>query len=782
MADRKWNNQGGSNFDAFSGKYKKPKEQQNIPKFSDLDESNSTSFNYKIPPKPKPKLGNFGDEIWTYSPVDDSPTPYVPFIDLNPKDPRIPRIRDRTPIPSIPHTDPVTSSTDLFPFTVFDEYEIVVKFGLLVLRISSGQAYAARQGLNDPRYDFSLVIKSSNAISFGGNSASTINLISVSNSAQNPIYSLYNWLITKLNIATNNDATGSDPVLSSIDIVENVAQLPSTQFISNRFTCGLFYAEGIQPNQICLNAINKIFKFEPSVNTNPTWTVTYPGEILPLCLDINRLQVVSIKLIPSALNQVVRGSGFVFVIRIARDATIVQLAESLEVDIKITSPELLFSTQQLDPSLYAVTGINIVAIGQISVTIPSLAEYADITIRPLADPTKLNPVPLIIEIIGSNVPDPTPDYDINALFQQVNMIVNPDLVKPIVTLSTDRTSTYPQNIADGVFNVTVTSDRVSLTDLSVYIQFDGTAIYSDFTVNLNPVSSNQIIAVIPAGQTTYHMAIKPNLTPVFTANRTIIPTIQASSNYIIGAPQLIVLTVTPLPSQLLVLKVRPLIPNNTQYQPQYFSLYGSNTGRTTIEVTNSDSNPTPVGLTSLFEPQLFGNSYGVSDDGYVYPDKLLYAQVALSESAAIASNNSLRYLYFFFASWHSLFDNDPVISFPDTSYSTMSAQLLNDFLPPPTGFFDNYGHVLGEFDHPYQTNAATTLGWVEIKWINKYTRARYFGIPGYESILISACVQLDTQSNTVTFISPFTTDGLYLTTSSPNPNVLVGHRDVVVNT
>jgi hypothetical protein len=451
MANRKWNNQGGSNFDSFSGKYKKPKEQPNIPSFEDLKESNSTSFNYKIPPKPKPQLGNFGDEIWTYTPIDDSPAPYAPFIDLTPKDPRIPKIREKTPIPSVPKTDPATSSTDLFPFVVIPEYEIVVKFGLLVLRILSGQAYAARQGLNDPKYDFAIVIKSSNPISLGSNAASTINLISVSNSAQNPIYSLYNWLKTKIAIATNNDATGADPILSGIDIVDNIAQLPSTQFISNGFVCDLFYADGIKPDQICLNAVNKVFKFEPSVTSNPTWAVTYPGGILPLCLDLGaQLQDIFILLISPISGTIVRGSGQIFIIRVARDATVAQLASPLEVDIKITSPELLFLTQQLDPALYTTTNINDVAIQQISATIPSFEYWIDITIEPLSDQTKLVPVPLKIEVIASNIPDPTSDYSINSMYSEVNLVVNNQPPLPILPIVSVRfTPGSPTSIKEG---------------------------------------------------------------------------------------------------------------------------------------------------------------------------------------------------------------------------------------------------------------------------------------------------------------------------------------------
>lgn len=451
---RKWNNQGGSNFDAFSGKYKKPKDYQNIPKFEDLRESNTTSFNYKIPPKPTPQLGMFGDEIWTYTPLDDTQqiSPIKPFEDLTPKDPTIPDIPDNIPEPSIPKVDPVNESTDLFPFNVTNEYELVVKYGLLVLRISSGQAYAARQMINDAKYDFSLVIKSSNPISFAGNAASTVNLISVSNSAQNPIYSLYNWLNTKINIATNNDATGVDPVLSGIDIVENVAQLPSTQFISNDLICDLFYAAGIQPDQICLNATNKVFKFEPSKKDDPEWTVTYPGEILPLCLDIVNLQIVSIKLIPDTLTAIERGSGDIFVIRVARDATIAQLAGSLEVDIKITSDDLLPFSQQLDPALYTTTNID--GTIQISTTIPSLDEFIDVTIEPLAAPDKVDPEPLKVEIISSWVPDSTPDYSIDELFAEVNMIVNPGVSCDIEFLNWRISNfpvdnAYPNNFADG---------------------------------------------------------------------------------------------------------------------------------------------------------------------------------------------------------------------------------------------------------------------------------------------------------------------------------------------
>lgn len=543
MGDRKWNNQGGSNFDGFEGKYKKPKEQPNVPQFDKLKESDSTSFIYKIPPKPKPQLGNFGNEIWSYTPVDESPAPYKPFVDLAPKDPHIPKIKEKTPIPSIPSTDPVTSSTDLFPFDVTNEYEIVVKFGLLVLRISSGQAYVARQMINDPKYDFALVIKSSNPISLGGNAASTINLISVSNSAQNPIYSLYNWLKTKLAIATNNDATGSDSVLSGIELTENVAQLPSTQFVSNGFICGLFYADGIQPDQICLNAINKVFKFEPTTQSNPTWTVTYPGEILPLCLDIIKLPKVSIQLIPSTLSSISRGSGDKFTLRFSRDTTVADLVNSLNIAFKFNSTELVLFQAILDPDLYDVVGITNITLSTLSVTIPPLETYYDITIKPLANSTITDDVPLQAEIIAGNTPNSASTYVI--VVNIANMIVKSQIIKPIVTLSVDQVTTFPQNTPAGIFNVVLTVDQVLTTALSVNIQFDGTAIYSDFTVNANPVSSNQLTAIIPAGQTTYQIAIKPNLLPEYCQDRTIIPRILGTTIYNVDVQQL-TLTVTPI--------------------------------------------------------------------------------------------------------------------------------------------------------------------------------------------------------------------------------------------
>jgi hypothetical protein len=558
---RKWNNQGGSNFDAFSGKYKKPKDYQNIPKFEDLIESNTTSFNYKIPPKPTPQLGMFGDEIWTYTPIDDTPiddtrqiSPIKPFKDLTPKDPTIPKIPEKIPNPSIPKVDPVSKSTDLLPYNVTNEYEVVVKFGSLVLRISSGQAYAARQMINNARYDFSLVIKSSEAILFTGLPASvpasTLTLISIADSAKNPIYSLYSWILNNISIATNNDATGADPVLSKLVIVEYGARLPSTQFVFNGKTYGLFYAKGIQPDQICLNATNKVFTFEPSKKDDPKWIVTYPGEILPLCLDL-KLQIVSIKLFPDTLTAIRRGSGDSFVIRIARDATIDQLASSLEVAIQITSAELLPSSQELDPALYATTNIDGPIDGNIQIwtTIPAQEEFIDVLIEPLNAPDKVDPEPLKVEITGSWEPGAKPDYSINPLFSEVVMTVNPN--KPIVTLSTDRTSVFPQDGDDGKFFVILSLDQAFSSPLSVTVEFDGTALYADYTVNDSP-SSFVLIAVIPAGQIQYNIEIKPNLTPVFLTDRTIIPTIKSSDDYILGDPYSLDLTI----SSTLVLKPR----------------------------------------------------------------------------------------------------------------------------------------------------------------------------------------------------------------------------------
>jgi hypothetical protein len=377
MTGRAWNNQGGSNRDGFNFKPYKPKRKQNVPPFDELKESQITSFKIVKPKRPNPDYGEFGDAVWVFEFYED---------DLDLKEPQItvPGIYEpRISTPAIPKADPEVSAENIFPYAIEDEYELIVKYpNDIVLTISSGQAYAARNQINDPKFDLAIVIKSSVSISIEG-VPGTVGVVVLANSPQNPSYSLYNWLITKLAIATDYSAQNPDPVLSGLQFRDNTIQLPTTQFTSGANTYSLFYADGLQPKQICLNAINKLLYFQPSdipdaIDDYRMWWVTYAGEVLPLCLNIDGepiLPIISIAFAPTSLQTIQAGSGNSFVIRIS--------INTIQASIFVVKA-LLAGTA--DPAFYSTSGISTDGLGARFVSISIGAGFVDVSIQPLANP------------------------------------------------------------------------------------------------------------------------------------------------------------------------------------------------------------------------------------------------------------------------------------------------------------------------------------------------------------------------------------------------------------
>lgn len=296
---KKWNNQGGS------GRGDKPKQDKkplpNIPAFDKLPESNEVSFRIVKPRKSQPDYGQFGDEFYTnwqlldesefeqkgYGDFDNGELPELTDGELEFDLDRNPR---NIPLPII-NTEfaSETKSKDLLPKESYKEYEIIVKFKKLILTILSGQAYAARNELNNPLLDFAIVIVSSEAIAIAPNPSGTLNIIQRLGSAQDPMFAVYNWVLEKLELTTDNTGKVSpDPTLLKI-ARRGVLPLPPTSFNWNGDEWNLFNGTGKEPTQICLHATNDVVKFEPSTPKSASWlwTVLNCGEPLALCKSLD---------------------------------------------------------------------------------------------------------------------------------------------------------------------------------------------------------------------------------------------------------------------------------------------------------------------------------------------------------------------------------------------------------------------------------------------------------------------------------------------------------------
>lgn len=512
MAGKKWNNQGGSNFGNQNrqNRNQKPKGLPSVPQLDDLRESNITSFKLiKVKPA-KPDYGQFGDAIWTLDifledeyidkidEIDDLdiPIPTIRDIKIMDEPPLNPRYEDRT--------DP-ENNPNLFPDFVYNEYEIVVKFYQqsaalgLVLTIMSGQAYAARNNLNDPKLDLAIVIVSSAPITINQgaiNISSTVNIVKLLNSKQNPIYSLYNWIISKLPITTKNDGKYGDPIFTALEIDQLAIKLPSIGFVAvnNGLQCGLFYDDtGLQPKQICIHAIDKVLDFKISSQKDQFyWSVLYANQPIPLCLTLNQLPIVSIRFKSGTETEYKWAEG-IFEIEVFLTEP---LDQPLEVDIVVSGTA--------DTAKYIVNGLT-QGFGRRYVTIQALSLVADITIETLANPSELTDKNVVLTI------DPTTIYDI--LANTTTATIKPQL--PVVSIlfsDGSNLSTIPAN--QQYSNAILSIDTALSYDLFVDINLTSNGALNDFSTNgvIVPNTSsgtNFTTVVIFAGNTTRNLLVEP---------------------------------------------------------------------------------------------------------------------------------------------------------------------------------------------------------------------------------------------------------------------------------
>jgi hypothetical protein len=577
---KKWNNQGGSS------RGEKPQRDKKalpiVPQFESLPESLVTSFRL---PKLRKSVEVFGDEI---------PTDWELFVDdefpeLDEDDLELPELDPNPQTP--PNTFPPTTPP-ILPYAVFDEYEIVVKYrsitGLLVLTISSGQAYASRNQVNDSRYDFSIVVDSSEPIQVSVMPTGSVNIIQSSNPNRDPILSLYLWLISKLSIATNNDGNGSEPILDAIDSsgLTNITPLPSTNFIWNSNTYSLFYGTGIEPIQICLHAVNKVLKFTPS-HPNPTyfWSVTSTGDPLPLCRSLLPTVFISIASgFPTTIdpNNNTTGQFFRFVI-------------SVDAPILVDLPVWFGISGTASNSFYSVTGIGFDSNSIAAFIIPANSQFTTVDVIPLPNPSQVGSKSITISL----VPNPVL-YDIG--FSPQTVLLEP-VVLPIVSLSIapgSPSSINPASIGGQIFVFRISIDTVQTSNFLVKFDFAGTAIDPDDYFFTNPVLNSSFI--INPGDTYVDINVFPVANFALTSDKIIElrilpdPTkynINVNSQSVILAgrkPAIVIRTfIDPLPvspdpstffveSQFSNFNIRPYV-------------YGSNISQSTITANSLASNP-----------------------------------------------------------------------------------------------------------------------------------------------------------------------------------------------
>lgn len=261
-------------FDKDFGKVKRVK---------DYRQSSNWSFKPEIPRKPVADYGQFGDMYWEIKPLDPL------TFDIKESEPREP---PPLKLPTVPiyNDRPFLREREgesLSPIAFREEYEIYIKWdsGLFVTALS-GFAHMARQQINQPIYDSSIVIISNTPISINNGSSSTVNLITLVGDL-NPIYSLYNWVAERLGIVTAIDGVSVDGKLSKLRRRDDTPQLPSTTIDGG---LNLFYGSGVNPVQICLAAVNLQFDYQTSNKSDlMPHSVTYTTDRLLLCADIQTI-------------------------------------------------------------------------------------------------------------------------------------------------------------------------------------------------------------------------------------------------------------------------------------------------------------------------------------------------------------------------------------------------------------------------------------------------------------------------------------------------------------
>lgn len=610
---KKWNNQGGS---GWGDKPKKPKKDlPNIPQFDKLPESNTVSFRLSKPRRNTPNYRELGDEIWTdWEPFDDYELPEVENGDLD-----MPEIRDD--IRDIPNTLPPKILPDLVPVAAYKEYEIVVKYksqtGQLVLTISSGQAYAARYQINDPKLDFAIAVASSEPIAIGSYVGLT-NLIQLNSPLQDPAFSLYKWVRSVLDIATDNDGNSGDPILDNLPTNEAIA-LPSTSFSWQNQQFDLFYGSGIKPTQLCLHCVDDVVKFRPNqpVNAAYLWTVTITGDPLPLCKSLTDLPIVFISIAPGYPTEIDPNNnpnGDIFGLRISID-------EPIAVDL----PVWFGIGGTADPQYwYFLIGYGADENNIPAFIIPANSQYMDVLIQPIPNPGQTDPTNIDLFLVAN------PSlYEIGFGSQTVDLV---PVILPVVSISlapNSPSSIDVNNIGGNVFIFRISIDTVQQSNFLVKYSFTGTADPQNYTVP-NLTINNSF--VIPAGDSYVDVYAYPDNDPVVTEDKTIVLNLLPDPvNYDLGTSSQT--TTLAFPADYLF--VRRTVNNPSPYPRFAFQninsdiyVYGSNFSQATISPNDRVYNPSVFAPNNIsippyrdyliqgFNPSLYLYNYGISNNYY----------------------------------------------------------------------------------------------------------------------------------------------------------------------
>lgn len=382
---KKWNNQGGSKREyKSSGDYNST---TNIPAFDKLPESNLTSFIFSEQTKEDDAdYGEFGDDLWTdwKSHTSDLELPEYKESDYTYKKRSSLEVDDnleKSTLTKKIRTNKTTEYSsyiksqdpDLMPESVYKEYEIIVKFKKLVLTILSGQSYACRNNLNNALFDFALVIRSSEPIEINEGAIGTLHTIESVGTKQDPMFAVYNWVLDKLKLATDNTGKKPDPILQRLPR-RGVNSLPATKILWDGIQWNLFNSSGLEPTQICLHATNDVLKFRPTSPKNASflWTVLSAGDPLSLCKSL--LPTISISMAPGSATSLDPINGMSFIFRISIDSkqtTPTWVKFQINGDVPVAFYNIIGSFSNLNNEPIFIILAN--------------TDYIDISIEPLAD-------------------------------------------------------------------------------------------------------------------------------------------------------------------------------------------------------------------------------------------------------------------------------------------------------------------------------------------------------------------------------------------------------------
>lgn len=749
MTDRKWNNQGGSNRDGFNFRKPKPDKKGNIPPIQDLRESQITSFRIVKPRQVRPNYGEFGDDVWIYNFYDDDLTIKEPEIDI----PEIkePTIRE----PYINDFNPEVAGGDIFPYAIEDEYELVVKYGSLKIYLLSGQAFAARNDINDPRFDLSIVIDSSQPISINGRQPVSIDTISLPNSAQNPIYSLYDWLLSKLSIVTDYSAENPDPILSALRLNGQFRRLPDTSFLFNGDLHSLFYSEGIQPDQICLSAVNRVLKYDRTRDPDEgNWSVTYAAALMPLCLDLNPSTdkpIVLIQFTVGSLEQIESGSGGQFAT--IRVAILDRLATPLNVFVRASGtadPAFININEVLTGTVSAVSG------NTLKFTILPNTLYTEAEISADIDPDQIGDKTVITSLL------PNSEYEIDNSNESITTLIK--LPKPLVSITFNSGSPTRVKAGNGAFFAYVARDYIRNVGLDVDLAFTGDAAFDEYQVD-NFAFSNQYQVTIPSGQAGVVVKIEPNTTNLYTVDRSIVVTVipfqSDTSKYAIdpilkNITPIIALTLNPV-----IIKLRPLVVSGDirsapldVFLTSFFSSNSSLSG-VTLNPFNLNNLETVLNAVSLSSLNGWSNLLFSDPDPIallmrgtpVLNNSINFIQILEDKIKSFCQSNSVpdKYLLLFNGVSPSGFVNSPL------SFGNISIQRHPQLQNEPDGLV-LYDPT--ESNQPYMVGNDSNQGYIDSRWLARVVEPSNGSTPSYESF--AWCIQVELNNPTNTTFLPIT--------------------------